>query len=147
MTTAHADSRLPDGFWAKVHQTDCLIWSGAVNTKGYPCFAVNGVSQLAHRLAYEDAHGPIPEGYTIDHLCRVRNCVNADHLEVVTIAENNRRKKTPGGIQIGSSCAKGHKVTEENVYRHPRGHLECGLCRREARRRLRQQQAHLAATA
>lgn len=121
---------LPSNFWTKTRSTDCLIWTGAVNTKGYPCFAMNGVSQLAHRLAYEEARGPIPDGMTIDHICRVRNCVNVDHLEVVSIAENNHRKRMTGGLQAGGECIRGHELKPENIYRHPRGHLECRECRR-----------------
>lgn len=127
-------SSLPSNFWAKTRTTDCIIWTGAVNTKGYPCFGVNGKSELAHRLAYEDAHGPIPEGYTIDHTCRVRSCVNVDHLEVVTIAENNRRKKVVGGLFVGGECIRGHAITDLTIYRHPRGHAECRVCRAENKR-------------
>lgn len=126
---------LPDNFWTKVRESDCWIWYGAVNNKGYGCFAVGRKSVLAHRLAYEDARGPIPKGMTIDHVCRVRNCVNPNHLEVVTIAENNRRKKVAGGLAIGGSCHKGHYLADESsVYRHPRGHVECRQCRRKPHR-------------
>jgi hypothetical protein len=128
---------LPDAFWAKTAETDCIVWQGAQNTKGYGCFAVDRVAQLAHRLAWEDVYGPIPEDMTIDHLCRVRTCVNVAHLELVTIAENNRRKKTPGGLHVGDTCIAGHPITELTVYRHPRGHVECRECRREQRRAAR----------
>ena len=90
--------------------------------------------QLAHRVAWEDARGPIPDGLTIDHLCRVRNCVNVEHLELVTIAENNRRKKIAGGLHVGGECIQGHAITELTAYRHPRGHIECRICRSEKRR-------------
>jgi hypothetical protein len=40
---------------------------------------------------YEHHVGPIPDGLVIDHLCRVHNCVNPEHLEPVTPAENTRR--------------------------------------------------------
>lgn len=130
---------LPPQFWAKTRTTDCLLWFGAVNTKGYPCFAISGKSQLAHRLAYEDANGPIPEGMTIDHTCRVRSCVNVDHLEVVSIAENNRRKKTAGGLHIGDRCIKDHEITEVTIYRRPNGFTECRVCRNEQKRRARSQ--------
>lgn len=65
-------------FWAKVDKddTDCWLWTGCLNSCGYGCWAVNGKSQLTHRLAYEALVGPIPEGLTIDHLCRVRACCN-----------------------------------------------------------------------
>lgn len=124
---------LPPNFWAKTTASDCLIWHGAQNSKGYGCFLVNGVSQLAHRLVWEDAHGPIPDGLTIDHRCRARACVNVDHLELVTIAENNRRKKIAGGLSIGGQCIDGHDITELTAYRHPRGHIECRICRRAKR--------------
>lgn len=124
---------LPDNFWAKTQTTDCIVWTGACNSKGYPCFGVGGFSRLAHRLVWEDANGPIPDAMTIDHLCRVRSCVNIAHLELVTVAENNRRKRVAGGIQIGGQCARGHDITEVSAYRHPRGHLECKTCRTQTR--------------
>lgn len=124
---------LPSNFWAKTATTDCIVWTGAANTKGYGCFAVNGQSQLVHRLVWIDANGPIPEDMTIDHRCRVRSCVNLDHLELVTIAENNRRKKVAGGLTIGSECVHGHEITLANAYYHPRGHIECRQCRRDQR--------------
>lgn len=132
---------LPANFWAKTRTTDCLIWTGAVNTKGYPCIAIGQVSTLAHRVAYEDVHGPIPDGMTIDHKCRVRNCVKVEHLEVVSIAENNRRRRVAGGIRIGSVCRNGHEVTAESIYFHPRGHTECGACRADNKRRAREKRA------
>jgi hypothetical protein len=130
-------SGLPMNFWTKTSRSDCLIWRGAQNTKGYGCFAVNGVSQLVHRLAWEDVRGPIPDGMTIDHICRVRNCVNVEHLELVTIAENNRRKKVAGGLHVGGQCIEGHDITDLTAYRHPRGHIECRICRTEKRRAAR----------
>lgn len=125
---------LPPSFWSKVRESDCLIWTGAVNTKGYPCVWVDGVSQLAHRLAYEDVHGAIADDMTIDHTCRVRNCVNVEHLEVVTNAENNRRKRVIDGLKVGGECIKGHRIESSwDLYFHPRGHAECRECRRRPR--------------
>ena len=89
----HTPFPLPDTFWAKtVERSDgCLIWTGAVNSSGYGCYWFAGTSQLAHRVAHLAAKGPTPDGWHVDHLCRVKLCVNADHLEAVTPAENNRR--------------------------------------------------------
>lgn len=70
----------------------CWIWQGRPAVTGYGVMSVNDVVQLAHRLSYELYVGPIPAGLTIDHLCRVRLCVNPSHLEVVTRAENTRRE-------------------------------------------------------
>lgn len=120
---------LPAAFWAKTSTTDCIIWSGAQNSKGYGCFAVMGVSRLAHRLAWEDAHGRIPEGLTVDHACRVRACVNVDHMELVSIAENNRRKRA---LNVGLTCIHEHVISSEvDIYRPPNGGAaECRACRR-----------------
>lgn len=118
--------KLPDSFWSKARRTDCILWMGAVNSRGYGCFAVNGVSQLAHRLSYEEANGPIPEGLVIDHLCRTHNCVNPEHLEAVTNRENNRR-----GQAVLTECQRGHDWTDPAmVYTRGDGRRECVECRR-----------------
>ena len=71
--------------------TGCWIWQRARNREGYGCIKSNGILLRAHRVAYEIVKGPIPEGLTIDHLCRVRACINPDHLEPVTGRENTLR--------------------------------------------------------
>jgi hypothetical protein len=67
--------------------TPCWIWQRRVNEKGYG----HGNNGLAHRAYYEALHGKLPVGLVLDHLCRVRACVNPDHLEPVTNAENIQR--------------------------------------------------------
>lgn len=70
----------------------CWRWIGTRTPEGYGQIRVAvGEVAYAHRVAYELLVGPIPEGLHIDHLCRVRACVNPAHLEPVTQAENNRR--------------------------------------------------------
>lgn len=125
---------LPPNFWAKTSETDCLIWTGAVNSKGYPCFAVGGVSQLAHRLVWADVNGAIPEGMTVDHTCRVRNCVRLSHLELVTQAENNRRAREAQGYRIGGTCGQGHDLSPSSTRTDNRGRLICLACAREHQR-------------
>lgn len=66
----------------------CWPWTGTKATGGYGFFKVGQDSVRAHRVSWELHRGPIPEGLTIDHLCRVKHCVNPDHLEPVTLAEN-----------------------------------------------------------
>lgn len=120
---------LPPTFWSKTARTDCIVWTGAQNSRGYGCFAVGGVSQLAHRLAWEDVHGPIPDGLVIDHLCRVHACVNVEHMDLVSRGENTRR--APRVLRVGGECAAGHPIVSDlDLYPRKGGRSECRACRR-----------------
>jgi hypothetical protein len=74
------------------YETPCWIWGLALNPNGYGHIEREGRHHGAHRWVYEQIVGPIPAGMTIDHLCRNKPCVNPDHLEPVTHAENLRRR-------------------------------------------------------
>lgn len=76
----------------RVDCNGCWLWTACVNSKRYGCVSVGGRTQLAHRIVCAAFSGPIPDGYEVDHLCRVIRCVNPDHLEAVTAAENRRRQ-------------------------------------------------------
>lgn len=82
-------------FFEKVEKTrTCWLWTAAKNPKGYGKFAPQpNRSVLAHRWSYEYAKGPIPEGMTLDQVCRVRECVNPDHLEVVPSPDTARKRR------------------------------------------------------
>lgn len=137
-------SRLPLRFESKVERTDtCWLWMGATNSKGYGCWSVDGVSQLAHRVAYQTLVGPIPEGLTIDHLCRVKVCVNPAHLEPVTMLENIARAAEQ---DRPANCPYGHEYTAENTYVkvRPNGQINrtCRTCvRAKARAKYREVRA------
>lgn len=69
----------------------CWLWQGAITPQGYGTATLGRRPVPAHRLTWRIFEGPIPDGLQLDHLCRVRRCVNPDHLEPVTGAENVRR--------------------------------------------------------
>lgn len=125
------DPRLPDRFWAKVEVHDtCWLWTGWCVATGYGRFGPWGKSRLvsAHRTAYEALVGSIPTGLEIDHLCRVRNCVNPDHLEPVTRTENMRRSDLATGIRSARThCPSGHPYDEANTVRYC-GRRYCRSC-------------------
>ncbi len=81
-----------DRFWEKVNKTaDCWLWTGGTTNEGYGVFWDGSRNTMAHRWAYEDAVGPIPDGLHLDHLCHTPPCVRPVHLEPVTPRENMRR--------------------------------------------------------
>jgi hypothetical protein len=105
-------------FWPKVNKTEsCWLWLAAV-TDGYGMFWLDRRYQKAHRVAYEMLVGPIPEGLQLDHLCRVRNCVNPAHLEPVTALVNQQRGVGTFADTHGKKthCVHGHEFTADNTY-------------------------------
>ncbi|MFD9225251.1 HNH endonuclease signature motif containing protein [Streptomyces sp. NPDC060064] len=99
----------------------CLIWTAYTNRDGYGHIYDSGRMLLAHRVAYEVLVGPIPDGLQLDHLCRVRHCINPHHLEPVTAQENQLRSGlTIGGVAAQlTHCLRGHEFTPENIYSPP----------------------------
>jgi hypothetical protein len=117
-----------------VQSNGCCLWTGATQTQGYGSFGAGGPrSMLAHRFAYERHVGPVPEGLSLDHLCRNRLCVNPSHLEPVTIGENNRRGLNPNIVShLAGVCPKGHPLSPRNDGRQRC--RECGAAYNRARR-------------
>jgi HNH endonuclease len=121
---------------------DCWQWTGPVNDEGYARIRVPGhIAKWAiHRASYEVFVGPIPDGLTIDHLCRNPSCINPQHLEPVTMEVNIRR-----GFGIGmknaakTACYKGHPYVAGSYIIEQVGNgttaRRCIICRRERENR------------
>ena len=107
----------------------CLLWLGYVNKSGYGRFDAHGRKVLVHRFAYEREYGPVPEGMELDHLCRVRCCVNPKHLEPVTHGDNIRRGDAAKNRLRKTHCANGHPLDEKNTWRPAYApHRHCRRC-------------------
>lgn len=101
-------------FWARVEVTGaCWLWTGGLTDEGYGYYWLNGRTYGAHRIAYLHLVGEVPDGMHLDHLCRIRNCVNPDHLEVVTPTVNSDRAN--GYRAEADLCNNGHEWTPENT--------------------------------
>lgn len=88
--------------------SDCILVKADPYRDGYGTVHRKGRTQSAHRRAYEDEHGPIPDGMVVRHKCDVRNCVNLDHLELGTAADNQQ-----DSIRRGRMA--GMKLTQTDV--------------------------------
>jgi hypothetical protein len=128
---------LPDRFWSKVdgpYGNNCFIWIASNDGKsGYGRLTFNGKSRSAHRVAWQDVNGEIPQHLELDHLCMITSCVNFEHLELVTKKENILRGFSPQSMNARKThCDNGHEFTEENTYLRPEGGRKCHKCSRKA---------------
>lgn len=124
-------------FWQKVDQSGgCWLWTAGTTEWGYGSFWTGERRVKAHRWSYEHLVGPIPEGLTLDHLCRNPPCVNPAHLEPVTGAENTRR----GGNALKTHCPQGHEYDAKNT-RHCHGSRFCRACDAAAHRRAKERKS------
>jgi hypothetical protein len=93
--------------------TACMPFQGRIDADGY---GIGRNGQMAHRLAYEAEHGPIPEGMVVDHLCRNRACCNPHHLEMVSVRENVMRSESFASVNASKThCQHGHEFSPENT--------------------------------
>ena len=111
-----------DAKWTLEPNTGCWLWTASVTADGYGHMGTTaGKVSSAHRISYQLYRGPIPPGETIDHLCRVRCCVNPDHLEVVSRRENIQRGTQGEWQKRKNHCPQGHPYSERNTIRTSNG--------------------------
>ncbi|MCA1694243.1 MAG: HNH endonuclease [Actinobacteria bacterium] len=151
---------LAERFWSKVDRRGpdaCWPWLAPLLKTGYGQISFGGNrTGLAHRVSWELAYGPIPNGITIDHhchnidpdcpggVCKHRRCVNPAHLRLRTLSDNVLAGKSqPAVFARRDRCGKGHLFDAGNTYKWAHGHApgarHCKRCRAdmEARRRKR----------
>lgn len=115
----------------------CWLWTSFTDRDGYGQFKI-GKTVSAHRLAFQLHGGTLIDGLELDHLCRVRNCVNPDHLEQVTPRVNVLRSTAPTAQHARkTACPQGHPYDEANTYRRPGNpnSRQCRICKAENLRR------------
>jgi hypothetical protein len=113
----------------------CWLWLGSGDRVRYGEACIKQMKVSAHRLAYAVYVGPIPLGLTLDHLCKVRCCVNPAHLEPVTRGENSLRGDGPAARNLAKVlCMRGHSAWR----RLANGRRDCETCRQEYRLRVRE---------
>jgi hypothetical protein len=114
--------------------TGCWLWMGAPDKDGYGRYGQNrhwGGTNRAHRIVFGLLRGTVEmlQQQTLDHVCRVRCCVNPDHLRP---ASNRENILAPGSLALAkvnlakTHCPRGHKYPEVRV----RGERLCLECRR-----------------
>lgn len=107
--------------------TGCFLWTKGTTREGYG----------KHRIAFEKVYGPVPKGMDLDHICRVKCCVNPDHLRIVTRSQNMRYAVFQRAL--ATHCKRGHPFTDENtrieIIRDPvhgdRTRRKCRMCAKE----------------
>lgn len=124
----------------------CKQWTGRINEYGYGTVG----SKLAHRVAYEKAHGPIPEGMTVDHICHDpnvcqkgvqcphRRCVNVRHMVLVSAKDNRERAYSAWSQK--THCPEGHPYSGDNLMVSG-GKRYCRTCRNEALKERRRKES------
>jgi hypothetical protein len=149
VTCTYSVLDLPERIASKIEvdENNCWLWTATQNGYGYGKLWWSGSTRRAHRVVYQLLVGEIPASLQLDHLCRVRHCVNPAHLEPVTGRENLLRGDTiPAKCAAKTHCPKGHLLVGDNLVPSDlkRGHRACLTCHRERDRAYRARQRALA---
>lgn len=109
--------------------TACIPWTKSLNKPGgYGTRSVKGQRWQAHRYAYFQKHGPIPEGLEVCHSCNVKLCVNVDHLYLAS-HQKNMQDAAKDGLLINQNKRKKCCPVCGSEYGGPIGDRECRPCR------------------
>lgn len=133
LACAYTNTSTPQAILARllkhieVSPTGCWLWRGYSMRKGYGSSSIGSNSVSAHRVSYIAFKGSIPDGIEIDHLCRVKHCVNPDHLEAVTPQINKLRARE-------TQCRRGHALEGDNVVGASRRCRKCMRMRQRLKR-------------
>lgn len=98
----------------------CWLWTRSKSPDGYGWASLDNKTWQAHRLVYVLLCGNPPVDLVLDHLCRVRHCVNPQHLEPVTPRQNLERGET---TTSATTCSEGHPLVDIGSQRR------CVICR------------------
>lgn len=133
-------------FWKRVEKSEgCWLWAGQVTNTGYGRYSTKEGSTSAHRFAYRDLVGAIPEGAQLDHTCHRRTCVNPSHLRPVSNKQNNenpcglRSDNTSGyrGVTFNKRVSRWYAAVHHNGKVHSGGGYATAEEAAEAARQLR----------
>lgn len=120
-------------------ETGCWVSRGTITTQGYSQVVLSDRRRVqGHRLTFAMMRDePLRPPHQLDHLCRIRACVNPWHLEQVTASENVRRGRLAEVTRSrrATHCKNGHERTPENLT----SHRACKVCARASFREWRRQ--------
>lgn len=116
----------------KIDENGCWLCGYSLTSTGYTRIWIPERFVPVHRWTYILFKGVIPDGLDLDHLCRVKICVNPNHLEAVTHRENILRGIGASAMNAKKThCIRGHPFNEKNTYMGSKGNRKCRICDRE----------------
>lgn len=117
-----------------VPECGCWLWTGSKDKDGYGQLMLGGKRKKAHRVAYEQGRGAIPDGMSVCHKCDTPACVNPEHLFLDTQAGNVRdcraKNRNRNQNHERTHCKNGHPLSDDNVKIEVTGFRRCQTCRR-----------------
>ena len=114
----------------KVVSNKCWIWTGNIRSYRYGVFWLNGKRVVAHRLMHEWLVGPIPDKYSVHHICENKLCVNPEHLRAMSESEHYHVHPSRQTQKKKTHCPKGHPYSGDNlVVRQGKKGGEARICR------------------